>query len=270
MKSILIFLLAFFVSLQLLAEEPQPSGEFQITEIKIIARDIIESAKWYIKHMGFKLKKNKSGEYAIIENRQFRMNIVTAKRTVNFNQLSMPDNRERINGFHEIGFLCSDIDSLMYQYEGRSIKILEQPRLDLKYKVKTVVLADADGNRIRLFQANQEQKSSFHYFRPYYLCITTSDIETGARWYEKDMGFAQLTNNYSERERISFAILTKGTMLLELQELSGRTMEITELLSDQIELTRFDEITFSPPKSEQAINMTDNDGNKLKFVGKTP
>lgn len=240
-------------------------GEVQLIAGTLIARDIIKSASWYVKHLNFKVKESKREEYAIIENGHFILKVVTAKRTITAAQVRMPEKKERINGFYELGFLCSDLDSLMYQYEGRGIRRLQELEYDEDYNTKTVVLADPDGNRVKLFQATSAQKKTFNYFKANYLAITTSDVETSVRWYQSNLGFEEVKNNYSRNSPVSFSLLKRGDVLLELQELAGKTMEITELLSDQIELTRFDVITLGPVGKKERADITDNDGNKLRF-----
>lgn len=241
------------------------TGEVQLIEGTLIARDIIKSASWYVRNLNFKVKESKREEYAIIENGHFRLRVITAKRTITAGQVRMPEKKERINGFYELGFLCSDLDSLMYQYEGRDIRRLTELEYDEDYKTSTVVLADPDGNRVKLFQATSAQKKTFNYFKANYLAITTSDVETSVRWYQTHLGFEEVSNNYSRSSSITFSLLRRGDVLLELQELAGKTMEITELLSDQIELTRLDVVTLGTVGKKERTDITDNDGNKLRF-----
>ena len=85
------------------------------------------------------------------------------------------------------------------------------------------------------------------------------------RWYKTNLGFNEISNNYAERAHISHCILKKGGLIVELQEISGRTMETTELLSSHIELARITVISLGSDSKKELKNITDNDGNKLKF-----
>ena len=238
--------------------------QVELVKVDMIARDVFETAKWYVKHLSFKVKKAKSKEYAILEKGDFTLHITTSKHTVTTAQVKLPLNKERINGFYELGFQCSDLDSLMFQYEGRDIRTLQDLGFDMEYQTNTVVLADPDGNRVKLFQS-KEEIPGYVFVKPNYISITTSDIETGVRWYKTNLGFKEISNNYAERARISYCILQKGGFIVELQELSGRTMEITELLSSYIELARIEVISLSSDSKKELKVITDNDGNKLKY-----
>ena len=257
-----IFLFSFLFNLSAFGQDQD--SDFSISEVKMIVRDIVQTGKWYVKNLNFEVKKAKSREFVILTNGDFTLHMVTHKRTILPYQVQLPPNKERINGFYELGFTSSDLDSLMYQFEGRGIRYAKDYGFDPDYNTETVTLIDPDGNRVKLFQEHKERNSGFHYFRPEFVSITTSDIETGSRWYVEKMGFTEIRNNYSQHARISYSILKKGSVTVELQELSGRTMETTELLSDQVELTRFDQITFAPSHSAEPQPLTDNDGNKLR------
>lgn len=260
-----IFLLIYFlICFQANCQEVDSKDQVELVKIDMIARDVFETAKWYVKHLNFKVKKAKSREYAILEKGDFTLHITTSKYTVTTSQVKLPPNKERINGFYELGFQCSDLDSLLFQYEGRNIRTLKDLGYDMEHKTNTVVLADPDGNRVKLFQS-KEKITGYEFFKPNYISITTSDIETGVRWYKTNLGFHEISNNYAQRARISHCILKKGGLIVELQELSGRTMEITELLSSHIELTRIDVISLGSDSKKELRNITDNDGNKIKY-----
>mgnify|MGYP003647376472 CR=1 FL=1 len=265
MKFSLIYfsLLVFLITVEGYAQNINPEKPVHLFEVKMMARDVFQSAKWYAKHLNFKVTKSKHREFVILENGDFTLHIVTAKQTITASQVRMTPNKERINGFYELGFLCNDLDSLMYQYEGREIRRLKEPGFDMDYKTKTVVLADPDGNRVKLFQASKDQIPTINYFKANFISITTSDLETGVRWYQTNFGFKEVLKNYSKDSNITLSILKNNDMTIELQELSGRTMEITELLSNQIELTGFNVITLSD--GQELIDITDNDGNKFKY-----
>ena len=265
MKLRYLFILFFILTFsQARSQEIDSEGQVELVKVDMIAHDVFETAKWYVKHLSFKVKKAKPNEYAILEKGDFILHITTSKYTVTSAQVKLPTNKERINGFYELGFQCSDLDSLMFQYEDRGLRKLKDLGFDMEYQTNTVILADPDGNRIKLFQS-KEKIPGYEFFKPNYISITTSDIETGVRWYKTNLGFSEVSNNYSERGRISYCILKKGGFILELQELSGRTMEITELLNNQTEMTRFDVISLGMDSKEQLRDITDNDGNKLKY-----
>lgn len=258
---LLISILTFF---QANSQEIDLENQVELLKVEMIAHDVFGTAKWYVKHLNFKVKKVKSREYAILEKGDFTLYITTSKYTVTSAQVKLPPNKERINGFYELGFQCSDLDSLMFQYEDRGLRKLKDLGFDMEYQTNTVILADPDGNRVKLFQS-KEKIPGYEFFKPNYISITTSDIETGVRWYKTNLGFSEVANNYSERGRISYCILKKGDFILELQELSGRTMEITELLNNQTEMTRFDAISLGSDSKKELLDITDNDGNKLKY-----
>jgi hypothetical protein len=260
-----ILLLVYILSCsQAIGQAVDTEDQVELVKVDMIARDVFETAKWYVKHLNFKVKKAKSREYAILEKGDFTLHITTSKHTVITSQVNLPVNKERINGFYELGFQCADLDSLLFQYEGRGIRTLKDLGYDMEYQTNTIVLADPDGNRVKLFQS-KEKIPGYEFFKPNYISITTSDIETGVRWYKTNLGFNEISNNYAERAHISHCILKKGGLIVELQELSGRTMEITELLSSYIELAGIDVISFSSDSKKELTNITDNDGNKLKF-----
>ncbi|MEQ6121931.1 VOC family protein [Reichenbachiella sp. MALMAid0571] len=258
-----LFSLILLFTVEGFSQNTNPEKKLHLSEVRMMARDVFQSAKWYARHLNFKVTKSKHREFVILENGDFTLHIVTAKQTVTPSQIEMPPNKERINGYYELGFLCNDLDSLMYQYEGREIRRVKELGFDLDYKTKTVVLADPDGNRVKLFQASKDQIPNINYFKANLVSITTSDLETGVRWYQTNLGFQEILKNYSKDSNTTISILRKDDMTIELQELSGRTMEITELLSNQIELTGFSEIILS--NNKELVDITDNDGNKLKY-----
>ncbi|MDP4679590.1 MAG: VOC family protein [Cyclobacteriaceae bacterium] len=260
-----LFLLFFFqVSFEAKSIQIDSADQITLTKVDMIARDVFETAKWYVKHLSFKVKKAKSREYAILEKGDFTLHITTSKHTVTTSQVKLPINKERINGFYELGFQCSDLDSLLFQYEGRDIRTLKDLGYNMEYQTNTVVLADPDGNRVKLFQS-KEKIPGYEFFKPNYISITTSDIETAVRWYKTNLGFNEISNNYAERAHISHCILKKGGFIVELQEVSGRTMEITELLSSHIELARITVLSLGSNSKKELTPLTDNDGNKLKY-----
>lgn len=263
MKFTLIFLCTIVFTIEGKAQNVNLEKPIHLSEVRMMARDVFQSAKWYAKHLNFKVTKSKHREFVILENGDFTLHIVTAKQTITASQVKLPQNKERINGFYELGFLCNDLDSLMYQFEGREIRRLKEPGFDMDYKTKTVVLADPDGNRVKLFQASKDQIPTINYFKANFISITTSDLETGVRWYQTNFGFKEVLRNYSKDSNVTLSVLKNKDMIIELQELSGRTMEITELLSNQIELTGFNEITLS--EGHELSDITDNDGNKIKY-----
>lgn len=263
MKFTLIFLCTIVFTIEGQAQNVNLEKPIHLSEVRMMARDVFQSAKWYAKHLNFKVTKSKHREFVILENGGFTLHIVTAKQTITASQVKLPPNKERINGFYELGFLCNDLDSLMYQFEGREIRRLKEPGFDMDYKTKTVVLADPDGNRVKLFQASKDQIPTINYFKANFISITTSDLETGVRWYQTNLGFKEALKNYSKDSNVTLSVLKNKDMIIELQELSGRTMEITELLSNQIELTGFNEITLS--EGHELSDITDNDGNKIKY-----
>ena len=261
----LFSILLLALSFQIKAQEKLEADELKLVKVDMIVRDVLQSAKWYVKHLDFKVKKANVREYAIIENRGFIIHMTKAKRVVTASQIKMPPKKERINGFYELGFLCEDLDSLIFQYEGRPINIVKDKGLDLHHNTNTVVLADPDGNRVKIFQTKAKEKVENGYFKPNYIGITTSDIETSSRWYQSRLGFTETANNYSEHARISYGILERNGLTIELQELSGRTMEITELLNNQVELARVHTISLSDGVKKELTQHTDSDGNKLKY-----
>ncbi len=265
MKGLKVWVLLMGMGLYAGAQEVK-NEELQLQGATLVARDIIKSASWYVRHLNFKVKKSKRGELAIIENGHFSLTVVTAKRTVTASQVKLPEKKERINGFYEIGFLCSDLDSLLYQYEGRGINIVQQPEYNEYFQATTVVLADPDGNRVRLFQATPAQKKTFNYFKAHYLAVTTSEVENSVRWYETHMGFEAVRNNNSRISPVSSCLMKRGQVWLELQEVAGRTMEVTELLSNQVELARLHEVSLGTASSKTPVQpITDNDGNKYQW-----